>query len=64
MAQHPHKEEEKSVDYLYYLVGLLSGLFVGCILGCGAIYIPILGGFGLLFAGFFLSVFVKGRADS
>jgi len=56
-----HEEEVKSVDYIYYLIGLFCGLFVGCILGCHPIYIPALGIFGLLFAGFFLKVFVKGR---
>jgi hypothetical protein len=61
MAPHPLKEEEKSDESIFYLVGLLSGLFVGCILGSGFIWIPILGAFGLLFAGFFYTVFVKGR---
>jgi len=59
MTPHDHKKEEKSDDYLYYLVGLASGLFVGLILGCGPVWIPILGVFGLLFTGFFLALFVK-----
>jgi hypothetical protein len=66
MATHPHKEEDKGVNVnnLYYLVGAAGGLFVGCILGCGAIWIPILGVFGVLFTGFFRNVFVKGRAGA
>jgi len=24
-----HKEEKENFDYIYYLVGLISGLFVG-----------------------------------
>jgi len=61
MTQHHHQEEEKSDDYVYYLTGLGSGLFVGLILGSGFIWIPILGAFGLLFAGFFIKVFVNGH---
>ncbi len=64
MTHHHTKEEEKSNDYLYYLIGLLHGLFVGLILGSGFIWIPILGIFGLLVAGFFLNVFVRGRGDA
>jgi len=53
-----HKEEVKSDDYIYYLVGLLSGLFIGATISF--IWIPILGVVGLLFAAFFLAVFVRG----
>jgi hypothetical protein len=59
-----HHEEEKSYNYVYYLIGLLSGLFVGVILGSGFIWIPILGVFGLLFTAFFLKVFVEGRESA
>ncbi len=64
MAHHEHHEEEKSYSYIYYLVGLISGLFVGVILDKGFIWIPMLGVFGLLIAGFFLNVFVKGRGEA
>jgi hypothetical protein len=53
-----HEEEVKSNDYIYYLVGLLSGLFIGACISF--IWIPILGVVGLLFAAFFLAVFVRG----
>ncbi|MCR8561553.1 hypothetical protein KXD93_28115 [Mucilaginibacter sp. BJC16-A38] len=59
-----HHEEEKSYDYLYYLIGLLSGLFTGVVIDYTAILIPILGVVGLLFAGFFLNVFVRGRGQA
>jgi hypothetical protein len=59
-----HHEEEKSYNYIYYLIGLLSGLFVGTILGSGFIWIPILGVFGLLFTAFFLKLFVEGRESA
>jgi hypothetical protein len=58
---HHHHEEEKNNDYIYYLVGLLSGLFVGAVIDMGFIYVPILGVFGLLFTAFFIKVFVHGR---
>jgi hypothetical protein len=48
---------------IYYLIGLLSGLFIGATLEGEFIWVPILGVVGLLFAALFLTVFVKGRAD-
>lgn len=63
MAHHQH-EEEKSYDYLYYVVGLVCGLFTGGIIEKGAIWILIGGVLGLLTAGFFLKVLVKGREQA
>jgi len=60
MAHH-EVEEKESLDYIYYLVGLFTGLFVGFILDLSFIWVPIMGVFGLMFTGFFLAVFVKGR---
>lgn len=59
-----HEEEEKSYDYIYYLVGLLSGIFTAIVIDTTFILIPILGIVGLLFAGFFLNVFVRGRGKA
>ncbi|MDB4905204.1 MAG: hypothetical protein JWQ63_4485 [Mucilaginibacter sp.] len=56
-----HHEEEKNYDYIYYLVGLISGLFVGVVIDAGFIWIPILGIFGLLFTAFFIKLLVQGR---
>jgi uncharacterized membrane protein YeaQ/YmgE (transglycosylase-associated protein family) len=61
---HHHKIEEKNHDYVYYLIGLLSGLFAGVVINNGFILIPILGIFGLMLAGFFLNVFVRGRGQA
>jgi len=61
--KHHNEEEVKSYDYIYYLVGIFSGLFVGFILDKGFIWLPIMGLFGLLFTAFFLSVFVRGRGE-
>lgn len=57
-------QEEKSYDYLYYLVGLISGLFVGAIINVGYIWIAVGAVLGLLSAAFFLNVLVKGREEA
>jgi uncharacterized membrane protein YeaQ/YmgE (transglycosylase-associated protein family) len=62
--KHNLEKEEKSYDYLYYLVGLLTGLFIGLVLDNGFILIPILGIVGLLVAAFFLNIFVRGREQA
>jgi hypothetical protein len=60
-----HEEAEvKSYDYLYYLIGLLSGICTAIVLDTTFILIPILGIVGLLFAGFYLNVFVRGRGNA
>jgi hypothetical protein len=64
MKHHEEEIEEKSYDYIYYVIGLLSGLFIGIVINSSFILIPILGVVGLLFAGLFLSVFVKGRGKA
>ena len=67
MTHHHHQEEEQtkeiSADTIYYLTGLFGGMFIGLILEGSLLWIPILGVVGLLFAGFFRSVFVKGHGD-
>ena len=59
-----HNTEEKSYDYLYYLVALLTGLFVGGIIDKGLGWIVVGGVLGLLSAAFFLNILVKGRGDA
>jgi len=61
---HHHNEEEKSYDFLFYLIGLLAGMFTGFVLDGSFIWIPVLGIVGLLFAGFFLNAFVRGRGEA
>jgi hypothetical protein len=61
---HHHEEEKKeeiNFNALYYLVGLLSGLFIGAILDKGYTWIFVGGVLGLLTAALFLAVFVRGR---
>ena len=55
---------DRSYDYLYYLVGLITGVFVGTIIEKGPIWILVAGVLGLLSAAFFLNVLVKGRGDA
>jgi hypothetical protein len=60
--KHQHEqEEEKSYDYLYYVVGLITGLFTGAILNVGMEWALVGGVLGLLSAGLFLQILVKGR---
>jgi hypothetical protein len=64
---HQHEKEEENYDFIYYLVGLLSGLFTGAILyatNASFMWVPVLGIFGLLFTAFFLKTLVKGREDA
>jgi uncharacterized membrane protein len=58
---HEEKKEEINFNALYYLVGLISGLFVGAIIDKGFTWIFVGGVLGLLTAALFLSVFVRGR---
>lgn len=62
MAHH-HHEEEKNYDYVFYLVALVCGMFVGAIVDRGFIYIPVGGVFGLLTAALFLKFLVKVREE-
>ncbi|MEO7213189.1 hypothetical protein [Mucilaginibacter sp.] len=58
-----HHEEEKNFDYLFYLVALLTGAFVGAIVNRGFIWIPVGAILGLLSAGLFIKVLVRGREE-
>ena len=62
--KHQHEQaEEKSYDFLYYIFGLVTGIFTGAILDVGMIWALVGGVLGLLSAGLFLKVLVKGRED-
>jgi hypothetical protein len=58
-----HHEEEKNFDYIFYLVALISGAFVGAIIERGFIWIPVGGVFGLLTAALFIKFLVRGREE-
>ncbi|MBS1501834.1 MAG: hypothetical protein JST32_07215 [Bacteroidetes bacterium] len=61
--EHHAKEEEKSYDYLYYVVALVCGLFTGAVVDSGYTWIFVGGILGLLMAALFLKVFVRGREE-
>jgi hypothetical protein len=62
MAHHEHKDEkEENYDYVYYLVGIVSGLFTGGILDVGLFWTLVGGLLGLLTATFYVNVLTKGR---
>ena len=61
--EHHAKEEEKSYDYLYYVVALVCGLFTGAVIDKGYTWIFVGGVLGLLTAALFLQVFVRGREE-
>jgi len=61
MAHQHEQEKEDNYDYVYYLVGLVSGVFTGAILDIGFAYAIVGGVLGLLTAAFFLKVLVKDR---
>ena len=59
-----HTTEDKSYDYLYYLVAIFTGIFVGVIIEQGFVWIIVGAVLGLLSAAFFLNVLVKGRGNA
>jgi len=59
-----HQEEEKNYDFVYYLLGLVTGVLTGAILDVGMIWALVGGVLGLLSAGLFLNVLVKGREEA
>ncbi|WP_448701204.1 hypothetical protein ACFGVR_03670 [Mucilaginibacter sp. AW1-3] len=63
MTQH-NTPEEKSYDYLYYVIGLVFGMITGSFLEKGFVWILVGGVVGLLTAAFFLNVLVKGREQA
>ena len=62
--KHHHEEEEKSYDFIYYVLGLGTGVFTGAILDVGLIWALVGGVLGLLSAAFYLNVLVKGREEA
>ena len=66
MNQHEQKEEleeAKNFDLLYYMIGIVTGVFTGAILDVGMIFALVGGVLGLLSTALYLKVFVKGREE-
>lgn len=64
MTHHTHTEKKISYENIYYLVGLISGLFTGVIIEGSWLWIPVLAIVGVLFTSFFLTIFVRDSADA
>jgi hypothetical protein len=59
-----HQEEkEGSLDFVYYLVAIFSGAFVGLVIEKGITWILVGAVLGFLTAAFFLNVLVRGRGE-
>ena len=61
--QQQENEEAKNFDFLYYIIGLATGVFTGAILDVGMIWALVGGVLGLLSTALFLKIFVKGRQE-
>jgi len=59
-----HQKEEENFDYVYYLTGLVCGLFTGAIIDKGFTWIFVGGVLGLLTAAFFLNVLAKSSEEA
>lgn len=56
-------ELEKNFDWLYYVIGLVTGAFIGLVLSVGAIYILVGAFLGLLSGGGFKYAVAKSREN-
>jgi F0F1-type ATP synthase assembly protein I len=63
MSHHP-KAEKENLNYIYYLVGILSGLFVGAIINVSFIWVIVGGVLGFLTAAAFVNVLAKSSEEA
>jgi VIT1/CCC1 family predicted Fe2+/Mn2+ transporter len=63
MSHHP-KAEKENLNYIYYLVGALSGLFVGLLIETSIATVVVAGVLGLLFSAFFVQVLAKSSEEA
>ncbi|WP_214072231.1 hypothetical protein [Mucilaginibacter sp. dw_454] len=63
MSKH-HPQTDKSLDYIYYLVGTLSGAFVGVVIDVAFKYVIIGAILGFLTAAFFVNVLAKSSEEA
>jgi len=61
---HAKQEKRESLDFIYYIVGLLSGMFTGAVIEMGFVWIVVGAIFGLLTAAFYLNILVKDRRSA
>jgi hypothetical protein len=62
--KHHQKAEKENLNYIYYLVGILSGLFTGAIINVSFVWILVGGIFGFLTAAFFVNVLAKSSEEA
>jgi len=62
--KHHHKAEKENLNYIYYLVGILSGLFTGAIIEVSCVWILVGGILGFLTAAFFVNVLAKSSEEA
>ena len=63
MAHHP-KTKTENYNNIYYPVGLVTGLFVGVVIGTSPLWILVSGFIGLLFTAFFVQVLAKSGEEA
>jgi hypothetical protein len=63
MSHHP-KAEKENLDYVYYLVGILSGAFVGVVIQVSCIWVLVGALLGFLFSAFFVQVLAKSSEEA
>lgn len=63
MSHHP-KAEKENLDYIYYLVGTLSGLFVGAVINVSFTYVIIGTVLGFLTALAFVKVLASSGEEA
>jgi len=63
MKHHP-KAGKENYNNIYYPVGLLTGLFVGVIIGTSLLWVLVSGIIGLLFTAFFVQVLAKSSEEA
>jgi uncharacterized membrane protein len=63
MKHHP-KAEKENLNYIYYLAGILSGLFTGAIINVSFVWILVGGVLGFLTAAFFVNVLAKSSEEA
>jgi hypothetical protein len=59
-----HPKEEKDLNYIYYLVGILSGAFVGAVINVAFVWILVGAILGFLTAAFFVNVLAKSSEEA
>ncbi|MBC7401367.1 MAG: hypothetical protein H7289_15620 [Mucilaginibacter sp.] len=63
MSHHP-KAEKENLNYVYYVVGTLSGLFVGVLIDTSIATVVVAGVLGFLTAAFFVNVLAKSSEEA